>query len=153
MKRGAFSSFDMRRNAGPFTTSAEIVTEKTDSALIEFMKELSAIREPIPAVEVDKAKSYIQLGLPGEFETTGGIASRLVAVALHDLPLDYYSRFSAGVAAVTPADVQRVAATYVKPDALAIVVVGDLDRIEAPMRALGMGTVMRRDRSGRPVVP
>lgn len=150
---GAFSSFDMRRHPGPFTASAEIVTEKTDSALIEFMSELRGIRAPLPAAEVDKAKSYVQLRLPSEFETTGGIAARVASVALHDLPLDYYSRFSASVAGVTPADVQRVAGTYVRPDALAIVVVGDLGRIEPAIRALGIGTVVRRDLTGRPIVP
>ena len=148
---GAFSNFDMRRSAGPFTASAEIVTEKSDSALIEFMKELQGIRQPLPAAEVEKAKAYIQLGLPGEFETTFGIASRLVSVANFDLPLDYYSRFSANVAGVTLQDAQRAAGTYVRPDALQIVVVGDKERIEPGIRALGLGTVQERDLSGRPI--
>src|SRR5688500_18251206 len=37
---GASSAFAMRRTPGPFTASAEVVAAKTDSALIEFMKEL-----------------------------------------------------------------------------------------------------------------
>jgi len=36
---GAGSRFDMRRAAGPFTASAEIVSAKSDSALLEFVKE------------------------------------------------------------------------------------------------------------------
>ncbi|MBA3727344.1 MAG: insulinase family protein, partial [Armatimonadetes bacterium] len=42
---GASTRFDMRRAAGPFSASAEIVAAKTDSALLEFMKELNAIRQ------------------------------------------------------------------------------------------------------------
>uniref|UniRef100_UPI0013D904E4 M16 family metallopeptidase n=1 Tax=Stenotrophomonas maltophilia TaxID=40324 RepID=UPI0013D904E4 len=51
---GARSSFTMRREAGPFTASAEIATANTDSALFEFMKELNAIRTPLPAAELAK---------------------------------------------------------------------------------------------------
>ena len=39
---------DFVATAGPFTASAEVVTAKTDSALIEFMKELRAIRDTVP---------------------------------------------------------------------------------------------------------
>ncbi len=57
---GAGSRFDMRRAAGPFLASAEIVTAKSDSALIEFMKELKRIREAVPADELSRAKRYLQ---------------------------------------------------------------------------------------------
>jgi zinc protease len=150
---GAFSTFDMRRSAGPFLATAEIVTEKTDSALIESMRELEGIRAPIPVAELEKAKSYIQLGLPSEFETTGGIAGRIIPVALYDLPLDYFNSFSQKIGAVTQADVQRVARQYVTPEQLQIIVVGDAKVIEPGIRAAGIGTVVRRDLSGKPLVP
>ena len=69
--------------AGPFTASAEIVAAKTDSGLIEFMKELNAIRDTVPTDELNKAKRYLQLGLPADFETTQQIATALVPVALY----------------------------------------------------------------------
>src|SRR2546430_17170125 len=37
---GAFSQFSAGRLAGPFVASASVVTAKTDSSLIEFLKEL-----------------------------------------------------------------------------------------------------------------
>jgi zinc protease len=150
---GAFSTFDMRRSAGPFLASSEIVAEKTDSALIEAIKEIRGIREPVPAEELERAKNYIQLGLPGDFETTFGIASRLVPVALYDLPLDYFTNYSRNIAAVTQADVQRVARSYLTPERLQIVVVGDTKLIESGIRAAGIGNVVKRDLSGKPIVP
>ncbi|HSL70674.1 MAG TPA: pitrilysin family protein, partial [Longimicrobiales bacterium] len=149
---GARSGFDMRRSAGPFTAAAEIVTAKSDSALIEFLKELRGIREPVPQAELDKAKNYLQLQLPGQFETTGDIAARLVPVALYNLPLDYFSTYSQKIGAVTAADVQRVAQQYVRPDRLHVVIVGDLKTIEQPIRALQFGKVELRDVTGRPIV-
>ncbi len=150
---GANSNFSMRRSAGPFTASAEIVGEKTDSALVEFMKELNSIRQSVPAAELQKAKRYMQLGLPGEFETTQQIAAALVPIALYDLPLDYYNTFVQNVEAITQAEIQRVANQYINPSSLAIVIVGDRKSIEAGLKKVNAGPIVVRDFFGQPVVP
>jgi predicted Zn-dependent peptidase len=148
---GARSAFDMRRSAGPFTASAEVVGAKTDSALVEFMKELNAIRESVPAEELAKAKRYMQLGLPGDFETTQQIAAALIPIALYDLPLDYYNTYVQNVEAVTAAEVQRVARQYVNPQNLAIVIVGDRKSIEQGLKAVNAGPIVLRDFFGQPI--
>jgi zinc protease len=148
---GAFSSFDMRRAAGPFVARAEVTGAKTDSSLAEFMKELRGIRDTVPAVELEKAKRYLQLQLPARFETTGQIATQLVPLVLYGLPLDFYNGYVQRVEQITRADVQRVAQRYVNPDNFAIVIVGDRKSIEAPVRALGLGELSIRDMAGLPV--
>jgi predicted Zn-dependent peptidase len=148
---GANSRFDMRRSAGPFTASAEIVAEKTDSALVEFMKELNSIREAVPAEELSKAKRYMQLGLPSDFETTQQIAGALVPVALYDLPLSFYNNYVQMIEAITQADVQRVARQYISPASLAIVIVGDRKRIEPGLKAVNAGPIVLRDFFGQPI--
>ena len=148
---GARSQFSMRRAPGPFTASAEVTGTKTDSSLIEFMKELRAIRDTVPAAELAKAKQYIQLGMPARFETTGDIAGQLVPVALYGLPLDYYNSYVQRTEAVTQADVQRVARQYVDPSKMVVVVVGDRKSVEPTLRALDLGAVELRDISGKPV--
>ena len=148
---GAGSGFAMRRAAGPFLASAEVTAAKTDSALMEFMNELKGIREPVPAAELEKAKQYIQLQLPGDFETSRDIAARLQAIATYDLPLDYYSSYAQRISAVTQADVQRVAQQYVTPDKLAIVLVGDRKTIEQGVREAKLGELEFRDLSGKPL--
>ena len=150
---GAFSQFDMRREAGPFVASAEVVAEKTDSALVEFLKELRAIRDSVPQAELEKTKRYLQLGLPARFETTEDIAGRLVPIVLYGLPLDYYNTYVDAIERVTQADVQRVAERYIDPSRLAVVVVGDRAAIEASLRALHLGETSIRDLSGEPIRP
>ena len=150
---GAGSRFDMRRSAGPFTARAEIVAEKTDSALIEFMKELRSIRDTVPAAELAKAKTYLQLQMPASFETTGQIANQLVPIVLYDLPLDYYNSYAQQIDRLTQADVQRVAREYIDPSRLAIVIVGDRASIEGGVRALRLGELLIRDLSGQPIRP
>ena len=148
---GAGSSFGMRRAPGPFLAQAEVVAAKTDSALVEFLKELRGIRDSLPAEEVDKAKQYMQLGLPNEFETTSDIAGKLATLAIYDLPLDYYQSYAQRISAVTPEDVKRVAQRYVTPENLAIVIVGDRKSIEQGVRSLGIGDVEIRDIHGAKV--
>jgi predicted Zn-dependent peptidase len=150
---GARSRFDMRRSAGPFTASAEVVAAKTDSALIEFMKELNAIKDTVPAVELNKAKRFLQLSMPSDFETTQQIANQLIPVVLYGLPLDYYNSYVANVESITQADVQRVARQYINPASLAIVIVGDRKNIEQGLKAVNAGPIMIRDFFGQPITP
>ena len=142
---GAFSGFGLRRSAGPFIASAEVVTAKTDSALIEFLKELRAIRDTVPADELVKAKRYLQLGLPSSFETTQGIAQEFLPLIAYGIPLDFHASAVQRYGAVTQADVQRVARQYVDPDRLTIVLVGDRKAIEPGVRALNPGEIITRD--------
>lgn len=146
---GARSSFGMRQVAGPFTASAEVTGTKTDSSLIEFMKELRNIREAVPAPEIEKAKRYLQLQLPGQFETTGDIAGQIVPITLYGLPLDYYDTYAQRIAQVTAADVQRVMREYLRPEQMVVVVVGDRASIERTLSATGIGRVEARDIAGR----
>ena len=149
---GAFSQFAARRLAGAFVALASVVTAKTDSSLVEFLRELRRIREePVPEGELAKAKAYVTLGLPGDFETTGGAAARFREVLGYGLPLDYYDRYIERIGAVTSADVQRVARQYIDPDHFDIVVVGDKAQIEAGIRALNEGPIVYRDLWGQEI--
>lgn len=150
---GARSRFDMRQSAGPFTASAEVVAAKTDSGLVEFMKELNAIRDTVPTLELNKAKRFLQLSMPGDFETTQQIANQLIPVVLYGLPLNYYNSYVSNIESITQADVQRVARQYINPASLAIVIVGDRKNIESGLKAVNAGPIMIRDFFGQPISP
>jgi zinc protease len=138
---GASSFFDMRLSAGPFLASANVQTDKTGDAVKEFFNELNAIVTPIPADELTKAKNYVALGFPSEFETTGDLAQKLEELVVYNLPDDTFTNFVAAVSRVTAADLQRLAARYIQPDKMAVVVVGDRRIIEGPIRELNLGPV------------
>ncbi len=146
---GASSGFAMRREEGPFVARAEVVAAKTDSALIEFMKEFDAIRKPLPAEELAKTKRYLQLGYADRFESTGDIASQIAALVPYGLPLSTLGAYERGMGAVTAADVQRVATRYLDPSKLAIVIAGDRASIEAALKATKIAPVEIRDLRGR----
>jgi predicted Zn-dependent peptidase len=145
---GAGSRFDMRKSPGPFVARAEVFVDKTDSALTEFVKELNAIRDTIPAAELDKAKQYLQLQLPDAFETPSDIANQLVPVALYGLPTNYYESFARNIGMVGQSDAQRVASARIMPDRTAIVIVGDRRALEPRLARLNLGRIELRDISG-----
>ena len=138
---GASSGFDQRLSAGPFVAAAGVQTDKTADALREFFNELNGILTPVPADELAKARSYVALGFPGEFETTGDMARKLEELVVYNLPDTTFSNFVPSVTAVTAADLQRAAARFIQPERMAVVVVGDLKLIEGPIRALNLGPI------------
>ena len=136
---GASSSFDMRRdNAGPFFAAAGVQTDKTAEALKEFFVELTRIHEPVPPEELDKAKNYLALQLPRNFETTRDLAASIALLKVYNLPADYYATYAGRVRAVTAADVKRAADKYIQPDKFAVVIVGDRKAIEPGIKALNL---------------
>ena len=138
---GAGSSFAFRPVAGPFVASADVQTAVTGPALTEFFRELEGVRARVPDDELAKARNYVALSFPEPFETVRGTASMVADLFLDDLPLGAYDRYTADVLAVTGDDLERVAAEYVDPARVAVIVVGDRETIEADVRALDLGPV------------
>jgi predicted Zn-dependent peptidase len=85
--------------AGSFYAAAGVQTDKTSEASKEFFNELTRIHETVDA-GLDKAKNYLALQLPRNFETTRATANAL-AQAHYDLPSDYYATYGDRVRAVT----------------------------------------------------
>lgn len=138
---GAFSQFAMRREAGPFFAGAGVQTDKTAESVREFFNEFDAIRTPIPVEEFSKAQRNVGLSFPGEFETTGDLLARLQAQVALDLPDDVYATYVAKVTSVTAAEASKAMVARVQPSKFLVVVVGDRETVEAPLRALGLGPV------------
>ena len=138
---GASSGFSFRVVPGPFSASTSVRTNVTDSSLIEIFRELRGVRDVVvPQDELERAKAYVELGIPGTLESTSQVAGQMASLATYGLTLEELSRLATRVRAVTAADVQRVARQYLTPDRAHVVVVGDLSKVKAPVEALGLGT-------------
>jgi len=141
---GASSQFAMRLAAGPFFAGAGVQTDKTAESLTEFFKELRGIGTPIASDELTKAKNYLALSFPSDFETIDDLAARLEDLAIYSLPDRFFADYTTNISAVTSAAVQQAARRFIQPDKLAVVVVGDRQRIEPAIRALDLGPVSVR---------
>jgi zinc protease len=152
---GASSSFAFRLQAGPFLAGASVHTAKTDSALMELLKELDGIMKPVPAEELDRAKNYVALGFPGDFQTVHDIALRLEEMMMYDLPETYFNTYIGRILAVTKEDVQRVAKKYMDPEKMTVVLVGDRKEIQEKIVTMKLGpmqTLTVEDVLGKPPV-
>lgn len=138
---GAGSQFDFRVLPGPFLAASDVFTNVTDKALTEFMKELNNILKPVSDEELTRAKNYLALGYPDNFQSVGQIAGQLGEVVTYNLPDDYFNTYIQRVQAVTKADVERVAKKYLDPEKVAMIVVGDRKTIEQGVRDLKLGPV------------
>lgn len=138
---GAGSFFDMRRSPGPFVAAAGVQTDKTAEALREFFKELQGIRQGVSEDELVRAKNYLALRVPRQFETTRDIARQVGELIIYGLPEDYFATYVQQIQAVTAADVVRVARRYIQPERFLVVIAGDRQAIEPHVRALTLGPV------------
>jgi zinc protease len=148
---GAFSGFSYRRGGGAFNLSTEVRTNATDSAIVEALNEYRRIvNEPVPEQELKGYVNNLVSGFPNAVQTVQGLESRLQNLILWDLPMDFYATYRERLAAVTPADVSRAAAAF-DPNDVIVVAAGDLSKIEAPIRALNLGSVEVWDPSGKKI--
>ena len=139
---GAFSTFNPLVGAGTFYASSEVRTGATDSAIAESVKEFKRIvEEPVPATEVKDQLNNVVSSFPSSVQTVQGLMARLSNVITYNLPMDFYSSYRERLAAIGPDDMSKAAKSLLNPGAITIVAVGDLKTIEAPIRALNLGTV------------
>ncbi len=148
---GVTSGFAYGKGPGPFRAGGDIVSAKSDLALVEFMKELKGIAgaRPVTDEELSTAKDSLIQRLPGAFASVQGINGAITSLWTQGLPDDYYQQYTQKIAAITKADVLRVAKQYIDLDHLAIVIVGDKASIEAPLKATNIAPIVHVDIDGK----
>lgn len=115
----------------------------------EILVEIDRMRgETVRPAELSLAVDYLTGVFPIRFETTAAIADALVMRESYGLPADYFDSYRDRVAAVTAADVLRVAHEHLDPSRLQVVAVGDPDLARAELEALNIGPVQQYDASG-----
>jgi zinc protease len=115
------------RHGGMFLVEFQSENVRVREGLALVRHEIERIRrERVPADELRRAKAFLVGSFPLRMSGNGAIAALLTAIEQHRLGLDYPARFRRGIDQVTPDDVLRVARAHWDPDAMSLVVVGDL---------------------------
>lgn len=149
---GVNSGFAFGKGPGPFRAGGDVISAKTDVALVEFMKEFRGIEgsRPITDEELATSKSSLVQSLPAMFASVSSIGSALGTVWTQGLPDAYYQAYGKAIDAVTKADMVRVAKQYIDLDHISIVIVGDRATIEAPLKAANIAPIVALDIEGNP---
>jgi zinc protease len=143
---GARSAFEWRRGAGPFVVSTAVKTEVSDAATREILLEIGRMREEkVSPDELSLATAYLDGVFPIRYETTSAVAQAIAIAQVYGLRDDYYTRYREHIRAVTVDDVLRAARSFLHPDRLLVLAVGDAAAIRAPMEQLDAGPVSVHD--------
>lgn len=147
---GAFAQAAQRIDPGYIMMSGDVRNEVADSALTIFLDLMQKVKtQPIDAHNLDRIKSLITGSFPLQIETPSQVASQVASAMLLGQGKDHVTTWRQRVAAVTAADVQRVAKQYLHPENALIVVSGDAAVLKPKLEKFGKVTVV--DEEGRPV--
>lgn len=147
---GAYSNFGGSKFRGTWTSSSEVRTDVTEGAMKEFMYELNRLRDtPVSAGELDDAKRAIIGSFALSLEQPNTLLQNIITQKLYNLPADYWDTYPQKVSAITAADVQKAAKTYLDMDHLQVVAVGDASKAREILAKYGK--VELYDADGKPV--
>jgi zinc protease len=122
----SYTPLDPGATAIDFDTDAARVAEAIEAAIAE-VERLRA--HPVSADELEKARINFLTAEHFERESVSGLAAKLGSFLVSGGGLDAEARYFDAVRNATPADLQRVARTWWRPDALTVgVLVPDADR-------------------------
>ncbi|MBF0664848.1 MAG: insulinase family protein, partial [Brevundimonas sp.] len=132
-----------------FAVSTSVQTDRTAEALAEIARELNDISgaRPTTAEELELYRRGEALTLPDRFETNNAMVGYLRYIDRFDHPYAWLTTLPDRYAAATPETV-TAAAAMLAPSAMTWVVVGDLSKIEAGVRAASLGEVEVWDAEG-----
>jgi zinc protease len=120
------SYFVATKAPGPFEIIMQTKTASVPDAIARARQEVERIRSaPISDDELQEAKRYLTGSFPLRLDSNSKIADFIAQAWLYGLGMDYADIYIQRVNAVTIADVQRVAQTYLHPDRFIEVVVTD----------------------------
>lgn len=138
---GAKADFDTLVESGDFEASTNTRSSATGDVLRLIVDEFWRLqRERVGERELAGAKDYLTGSFPLTIETPDAIATQVLNVLAYGLSVDELPSFRQRVNAVRPDDIERVARTYLKPDRLSIVLVGNAAAFVPQLRTLGFTT-------------
>jgi predicted Zn-dependent peptidase len=134
-----------------WSASAAVQIDKTVDSIKEMQKEITGYatgKAPAKADEVAKIQAIEIRGTPGSYETSIAVLAGIEDIIRYGRADDWPTKRLARIKAMTPAKVNAATSTL-KPASLTWVIVGDLSKIEAGIRALKLGEVKVLDADGK----
>ncbi len=140
---GAYSRLGTSRyGVSRFTATAKVRNAVTDSAVVEFLKEIKRIRtEPVDPQLLKNAKAKYVGNFVMALERPQTIANYALNIKRNNLPEDFYTNYLDNINKVSVEDINRVASKYIMADNARVIVVGkgsetikNLEKTGIPMK-------------------
>lgn len=131
---GARSSLDARRDAGPFTASAQTKNESAAEVAKLMLAELKRLKtEPVAGEELKSRQAVLTGSYARSLESNGGFVGKISVMIAQGLPLDTLNKFIPAINAVTTADVTAFAEKYFDATP-SLIIVGKAAAFIEPLR-------------------
>jgi len=138
---GAKADMDTLLESGDFEASTSTRSAATAEVLRLIVDEFWRLqRERVGERELSDAKAYLTGSFPLTIETPDAIATQVLNVLFYGLPVEQLQSFRDRVNAVRTDDIERSARSFLKPDRLSVVLVGNAAAFTSQLRGVGFGT-------------
>ena len=123
---GVRSTLSSDKHVGYFSAGGSVRNEVTDSAIVEFLKEMKDLNTlRVEEEELTLVKNVLSGGFARQLERPETVARFALNTALYNLPKDYYATYLEKISAVTPSDILAMAKKYLSPEKAHLLVVGN----------------------------
>lgn len=134
---GARSSIRGNKYVGKFKANTQVRNAVTDSAIVEFFKEIKKIRTEKVS---DEMLANVKAGYVGNFvmamEKPGTIARYALLTQTQNLPADFFENYVKNINAVTADDILRVSQKYFLDQNMRVLVTGKASEVLAGLESL-----------------
>jgi zinc protease len=141
---GASADLETYKTAGGIVAETDTRTDATAEVLRLAIDEFYKLqRERVFEGELEGAQDYLAGHFPLTIETPDAIATQVLNQLFYELPLEELQTYPERVRSVSPDDVQRVARNYLRPDRLAVVLVGNAEAFVQSLKGVGFAEYER----------
>lgn len=134
---GAYSMMSCFKDTGGWQASAEVGSEVTEDALDTFFEIFNSMHKPVTDEELKKAKRYLIGSFPIKNETPAAVASLELQKRLYELPNDYWNSYLKKINQISKDEIMEMSQTYIQEKNMAIIVVGDANKIGDSLQKFG----------------
>ena len=141
---GASAEFHTYKSSGDIVAETDTRSSATGQSLRLMVEEFWRLqRETVSQSELTGAQEFLAGNFPLTIESPAAIAQQVLAHLFYGLDLSEIETYRDRVVKATPADIQRVAKQFLKPDKLSIVLVGDASVFADQLKENGFGEFER----------
>lgn len=141
---GASADLDTYKYSGAIVADTDTQTSSTAEALRVTADEFARLqRERVGERELESAQDYAVGHFPLTIETPDQLATRILNQLFYELPLEDVPKYREQVLDVSPDDIQRVAKSFLHPDRLSVVLVGNASEFVDSLKGVGFGEFER----------
>jgi zinc protease len=134
------SEISRRYHDAYWAESADVTTQFTGPSLKEIFGEIERLSEEAPSdAELKGIQSYMSGLFVIQNSSRSALIGQLRYVDFQGLGEDYLKTYVQKVNAVTPLDVQKQTAEYIKPEQMTIIVIGDKSKISEQLAPFAAG--------------